>query len=190
MATGYISIGLSSVESFYIGLGFIIRGNGFFKPNISTIVGRLYPEGSPLKDDAYNIFYMGINVGAFTCNFVAALLRNRFGWGWAFVAAGIGMLIGVVIFVLNQKHLKDAPDRGDGSAADPGLLKTLAIQVIIPSIAAGLIGYFFLGAIFKASSKSCSRTPSALVPETYRLSILAYLDSLEAVPPVSIKANW
>jgi len=148
MAIGYIAIGLSSVESFYIGLGFIIVGNGFFKPNISTIVGRLYPEGSPLKDDAYNIFYMGINIGAFTCNFVAALLRNRFGWGWAFVAAGIGMLIGVVIFLLNQKHLKDAPDRGDGSAADPGLLKTLAVQVILPAVGAGLIGYFFLGPVF------------------------------------------
>jgi POT family proton-dependent oligopeptide transporter len=148
MAAGYISIGLSSVESFYIGLGLIILGNGFFKPNISTIVGRLYPDGSPLKDDAYNIFYMGINIGAFTCNFVAALLRNRFGWGWAFVAAGIGMLIGVAVFLLNQKHLMDAPDRGEGATVETGILKKLAAQVIVPSLAAGVFGYFFLGPVF------------------------------------------
>ena len=162
MAAGYITIGLSAVESFYIGLGLVIIGNGFFKPNISTIVGRLYPAGSPLKDDAYNIFYMGINVGAFSCNFVAALLRNRFGWGWAFIAAGIGMLIGVLIFALNQKHLKDAPDRGDGSAVEQGLLKRLFIQVIFPALAAGLIGYLFLGPVF--GSPTTAAFVSACVP--------------------------
>jgi len=152
MAVGYFTIGLSSVESFYVGLGLLIVGNGFFKPNISTIVGRLYPEGSPLKDDAYNIFYMGINIGAFSCNFIAALLRNRFGWGWAFFAAGVGMLLGVLIFVLNQKHLRNAADRGDGSKVEPGLLRKLVIQVILPALAAGLFAYFFLGPVFGSAT--------------------------------------
>ena len=154
MAAGYMTIAFSSVASFYLGLGLIILGNGFFKPNISTIVGRLYPSGSPLKDAGYNIFYMGINIGAFTCNFVAALLRNRFGWGWAFLAAGIGMLIGVLIFVRNQKYLEDAPDRGDGSDVESGILKKLIFQAIFPALAAGAFGYLFLGSIFGGATNA------------------------------------
>ncbi|GAB4115205.1 MAG: hypothetical protein Kow001_16400 [Acidobacteriota bacterium] len=148
MAAGYMTIALSGEGPFYAGLGLVILGNGFFKPNISTIVGRLYPAGSPLKDAGYNIFYMGINIGAFSCNFVAALLRNRFGWEWAFFAAGIGMLLGVLIFVTQQRHLADAPDRGDGSAVEPGILGRLMYQVVLPALAAGAFGYAFLGPWF------------------------------------------
>ncbi len=148
MAAGYMTLALPGDGSFYGGLGLIVFGNGFFKPNISTIVGRLYPKGSPLRDTGYNIFYMGINIGAFVCNFVAALLRNRFGWGWAFFAAGVGMLIGVLIFVTHQKYLRNAPDRGDGSAVQSGVLGQLLAQVLIPALAAGVFGYFFLASVF------------------------------------------
>ncbi len=148
MAAGYMTIALSGEGPFYAGLGLVILGNGFFKPNISTIVGRLYPAGSPLKDAGYNIFYMGINIGAFSCNFVAALLRNRFGWEWAFLAAGVGMLLGVLVFVTQQRHLAGAPDRGDGSAVEPGILGRLMYQVVLPALAAGAFGYAFLGTWF------------------------------------------
>ncbi len=148
MAAGYMTIALSGEGPFYAGLGLVILGNGFFKPNISTIVGRLYPAGSPLKDAGYNIFYMGINIGAFSCNFVAALLRNRFGWEWAFLAAGVGMLLGVLIFVTQQRYLADAPDRGDGSAVEPGILGRLLYQVVLPAAVAGAFGYAFLGPWF------------------------------------------
>jgi proton-dependent oligopeptide transporter, POT family len=145
MAAGYLTIAFPGEGPFYAGLGLVILGNGFFKPNISTIVGRLYPPGSPLRDSGYSIFYMGINIGAFACNFVAALLRNRFGWGWAYFAAGLGMLIGVLIFVVWQRHLKDAPDRGDGSLADTGILSKLLVQVMLPAGVAGAFGFAFLG---------------------------------------------
>ncbi len=71
-----------------------------FKPNISTLLGNLYnkEEFKLNKDAGFNIFYMGINIGAFICNFVAAYLRNKYDWSFAFAAAGIGMLIGVVVF--------------------------------------------------------------------------------------------
>ena len=164
MAAGYFVLGIPNLAShwtgfveesaaghavFFTGLGIIILGNGFFKPNISTIVGRLYPEGSPLKDAGYNIFYMGINIGAFACNFVAALLRNRFGWGYAFAAAGIGMLLGVAIFLLNQRHLRGVSDRGDASVVEEGnILKELAVKVVVPAAIAGWVGWAFLGGIF------------------------------------------
>lgn len=165
MASGYFAMAFPGVGPFYVGMGLVILGNGFFKPNISTIVGRLYPAGSPLRDAGYSIFYMGINIGAFACNFVAALLRNRFGWGWAFFAAGVGMLIGVLIFVTLQRHLKDAPDRGDGSIVEPGILSKLIVQVLLPAAAAGAFGFAFLGPVFGGATTAafvCASIPVVL----------------------------
>jgi POT family proton-dependent oligopeptide transporter len=142
MAAGYLGLGiLPGVAMFYLSLALIVLGNGFFKPNISSIVGRLYPAGSPLKDTGYNIFYMGINIGAFVCNFVAAILRNRYGWGFAFVAAGIGMLAGVIIFLAGQKQLGVATDRGDGSKVESGVLGKLVFGIFLPALAAGVVGW-------------------------------------------------
>ena len=92
MGAGYIGLAIPGEQAFWISLFLIIIGNGFFKPNISTVVGNLYTEEKfkLQKDAGYNIFYMGINIGAFVCNFVAAYLRNYYGWGYAFAAAGIG----------------------------------------------------------------------------------------------------
>src|SRR5665213_3094248 len=109
MACGYLGLALPGSTSMFISLGCIIVGNGFFKPNISTLLGNIYntDELKPKKDSAYNIFYMGINIGAFVCNFVAAYLRNNYGWGYAFAAAGVGMTIALVWFLFGMKHLKD-----------------------------------------------------------------------------------
>ena len=147
MGLGYLGVGLiEGLPGFYASLGLIIVGNGFFKPAMSTIVGRLYPEGSPLKDAGYNIFYMGINVGAFICNFVAAILRNQFGWGYAFAAAGIGMFLGLIIFLSGQKLLAQAQDRGDGGAvAKGGGLVPVLVQVILPALVCYALGYWGLG---------------------------------------------
>ncbi|RMF56944.1 MAG: MFS transporter [Calditrichaeota bacterium] len=157
MALGYLGLAVPGVGIFYISLLLIVLGNGFFKPNISTLVGRLYPEGSKLKDSGYNIFYMGINIGAFVCNFVAAILRNNFGWGYAFAAAGIGMLIGLVTFFLGQKHLTMVHDRGEvGSVADTGILGKLVFQIIIPAGICGFIGYEFFGGLFGGSPQTAA----------------------------------
>jgi len=143
MAAGYLGLGLTEGWTWFgISLFLVILGNGFFKPNISTLVGRLYKEGSPLKDAGYNIFYMGINIGAFVCNFVAAFLRNTYGWGWAFSAAGIGMIVGVIWFAFGQKDLQGASDRGDGTAVERGILLKLLSGILIPAALAGTIGFF------------------------------------------------
>ena len=107
MAAGYLGLALPGWTVFWISLLLIIVGNGFFKPNISTLVGNLYSaeQYKNLKDSGYNIFYMGINTGAFICNFVAAYLRNNYGWGYAFAAAGIGMIFGCAV-QLNQSSIR------------------------------------------------------------------------------------
>jgi proton-dependent oligopeptide transporter, POT family len=93
---------------FFVALIFLIIGNGAFKPNISTQVGNLYRPGDPRRDGAFTIFYMGINLGAFICNIVCGTLAAVFGWHYGFGAAGVGMCIGLVVYLAGQKYL--APD--------------------------------------------------------------------------------
>lgn len=146
MAAGYLGLSIHDNTTFYISLLLIILGNGFFKPNISTMVGNLYNDEryKANKDSGYNIFYMGINIGAFICNFVAAFMRNNYGWGYAFAAAGIGMIIGLFVFAAGTKHVKEADIL---KPAKPGDLPTWMIlsSTILPMIIFGVIGYFLKG---------------------------------------------
>lgn len=91
----------------YYGLAILILGNGFFKPNISTIVGGLYADGDTRKDSAFTIFYMGINLGAFFSPLVCGTLGEKFGWEYGFGMAGIGMLIGTIWFYVQGHKLGD-----------------------------------------------------------------------------------
>lgn len=103
MAIGHF---LMAVESlFFPALIFLIFGNGFFKPNISTQVGGLYPQGDARRDRAYTIFYMGINIGAFFSPLICGTLGQKVGWHYGFGAAGVGMLIGLLIYHFGKKHL-------------------------------------------------------------------------------------
>jgi POT family proton-dependent oligopeptide transporter len=92
---------------FNFGLGVLIIGNGFFKPNISTIVGDFYDDNDPRKDSAFNIFYMGINLGAILGPFIAGALGENVQWGYGYLAAGIGMLIGVLWMKSREATLED-----------------------------------------------------------------------------------
>ncbi len=98
MAIGHFVLAIENNIAFFVALAFIIVGNGFFKPNISTFVGALYPEGDPRKDSGFTIFHMGINIGAFVSPLLCGWLGAEYGWHWGFGLAGIGMLAGVVVF--------------------------------------------------------------------------------------------
>jgi POT family proton-dependent oligopeptide transporter len=103
MAIGHF---LMAVESmFFPALMFLILGNGCFKPNISTQVGLLYPQGDSRRDRAFSIFYVGINLGAFLAPLVCGTLGQKVGWHYGFAAAGVGMMLGLVIYLMNQKYL-------------------------------------------------------------------------------------
>ncbi|HUQ47994.1 MAG TPA: peptide MFS transporter [Gemmatimonadaceae bacterium] len=105
IAIGHLFIALSSVfahRAFFLGLIFIVIGTGLLKPNISAIVGDLYPEGGSRRDAGFSIFYMGINVGALIAPLVTGYLGERVGWHWGFGAAGLGMLVGLITFRLRQ----------------------------------------------------------------------------------------
>jgi POT family proton-dependent oligopeptide transporter len=102
ISAGHISIGLSAFAggklTFFLGLVLIVCGTGLLKPNISAIVGDLYPEGGARRDAGFSIFYMGINLGSFLGQLVTGFLGETVGWHWGFGAAGVGMLIGLVVF--------------------------------------------------------------------------------------------
>ena len=104
---GHLGMTVESNEQiFYLSLALIVSGVGFLKPNISTMVGALYEEGDPRRDSGFTIFYMGINIGAFTATLLCGYLGEEIGWAYGFGAAGIGMLLGLIIFLWGQKYLE------------------------------------------------------------------------------------
>ena len=144
MGLGYILMSIKDLNFLYLSMTLIILGNGFFKPNISTLLGNVYNDAAykARKDAGYNIFYMGINIGAFICNFFGAALYNMYGWYAAFWAAGVGMFIGVVVFIIGTKHYKHADQIKPVSATDMPLLKILG-TILLPAVIFGLIPLTF-----------------------------------------------
>lgn len=142
MGGGLLLMGVPGFSYFVLGLIGLIVGNGFFKPNISAMVGNLYEPGDPKRDSGFNIFYMGINIGAFAATFfVAPLVRNIWGWGWTFRAAGFGVLFAVVILISQWKTLAHADRQPERSGDDVSVLQIL-IKILLPAFGVGLVGYY------------------------------------------------
>ena len=146
MGIGYLLMGVHNITTLYIAMTFVIVGNGFFKPNISTLLGSFYSkeEYKDKKDEGYNIFYMGINVGAFICNFFGAALQILLGWQYAFMAAGVGMFIGVIIFLLGTKHYVGYDQKKGVQDGDMPFYK-IVLFILLPSVIFGIIGWLLKG---------------------------------------------
>lgn len=114
-----------ALKVFFFALALITVGVGFLKPNISTIVGQLYPKNDSRRDSGFTIFYMGINTGSFVATLLCGWLGETYGWGYGFGAAGIGMLIGLATFLWGQKYLQ-----GLAEPNRPALLKERALGPI------------------------------------------------------------
>jgi proton-dependent oligopeptide transporter, POT family len=153
MALGYCLMAVHSLPVLYLSMTLVIMGNGFFKPNISTLLGNLYntPQYIARKDEGYNIFYMGINVGAFICNFFSAVIIIKYGWKYAFVAAGVGMIIGVIVFIWGTKHYASGDIRKPMTKEDMPFSRIFS-TVLLPSVIAGVLGWIIPGNIFQSDS--------------------------------------
>lgn len=126
MAVGQFMLMSDALPIFYTALGLLIIGNGFFKPNISTMVGKMYKAGDSRRDSAFTIFYMGINVGAFFSPLICGWLRQHMGpapgmgYHYGFAAAGVGMILGLLVFVFGQKQvMKDIAAAGNLHEVQP-----------------------------------------------------------------------
>jgi len=141
MASGLFLMSVPGFTPFASGLGLLIIGNGFFKPNISVMVGNIYEPGDPKRDAGFNIFYMGINVGAFVANLLAASVRNEFGWLWTFRVAGIGILVGLIIMGASWKALAKADRKPERGKDDAGF-GAIALKILLPAFTVGVLAYF------------------------------------------------
>jgi POT family proton-dependent oligopeptide transporter len=99
IAMGHFSLAFQTMTMFYIGLALIIVGTGFFKPNVSTMVGQIYKPGDTRRDAGFTIFYMGINLGAFLAPLICGYLGQKVGWHYGFMAAGFGMVLGLLVYL-------------------------------------------------------------------------------------------
>jgi len=146
MGAGYFLMGIHNITMLYIAMTLVIVGNGFFKPNISTLLGNFYNDDKykDKKDEGYNIFYMGINIGAFICNFFGAALQILLGWNYAFMAAGLGMFVGVIIFLLGTKYYGDKTDKKGFQQGDMPFYK-IVLFILLPSLVFGVIGWLLGG---------------------------------------------
>jgi POT family proton-dependent oligopeptide transporter len=118
----------------YLSLALIIIGVGFLKANISTTVGALYGENDPRRDGGFTIFYMGINLGAFLATLICGYLGQTYGWAYGFGAAGVGMTLGLIQYLMGQKHLKGKADPPKPlSAGFEGLFWILGLIAVIPA---------------------------------------------------------
>ena len=155
MGLGYFLMGVHSITVLYIAMTLVILGNGFFKPNISTLLGNFYSNDQykDKKDEGYNIFYMGINVGAFICNFFGAALQILLGWQYAFMAAGLGMFIGVMVFMLGRKHYVGHDEKKGTQEGDMPFIK-IVLFILLPSVVFGVIGWLIKGTASAVNTNS------------------------------------
>jgi proton-dependent oligopeptide transporter, POT family len=184
MGVGYCLMSIHSLSMLYVSMTLVIVGNGFFKPNISTLLGNLYStnEFTNRKDEGYNIFYMGINIGAFICNFFSAAIIIVWGWKYAFVAAGVGMFLGVIIFMLGTKHYEGGDTLKPMSKEDMPFSK-IVLTIFIPSLIAGIIGWFIPGDIFKSDSNDAFIF--ACLPVIYFYATLYFKATTEEKRPIA-----
>jgi POT family proton-dependent oligopeptide transporter len=178
MGLGYMGLGIPGLAafgielsesfvmaSFWVSMLLIVAGNGFFKPSISTLLGNLYSseEYKEKKDWGYNLFYMGINIGALLGPIFAAFMRNKYNWSASFFTAGVGMFIGLIVFTIGLKHVR-AGERNTadaGSSKDSSLAQVLS-YVFLPAIAAGVIGWFLPAKLFGGTLMDSKSTDAFL----------------------------
>ncbi|MGC6478824.1 MAG: peptide MFS transporter [Flavobacteriaceae bacterium] len=126
MALGHFVLAIENNAAFFLALGLIVVGNGFFKPNISTFVGSLYPEGDQRKDAGFVIFYMGINIGGFVAPLLCGWLAASYGWHYGFGLAGFGMLTGLAFF---WSGIRKGVFGNHGLAPQPELLEQKVLGI-------------------------------------------------------------
>lgn len=136
IAAGQLTLAVDNMVTFYLGLALIISGVGCLKPNISTMVGGLYPQGDPRRDSGFTIFYIGINIGAASAPLLVGYIGEKIGWHYGFALAGIGMLLGLTVYLWGQKYLREVgnlvpPKKIDGTNKHAPLTKIERDRVVV-----------------------------------------------------------
>ncbi len=141
IAAGHFSMAVPTVPFFYLGLALIVIGTGLLKPNVSSMVGDIYPEGGARRDAGFSIFYMGINLGAILGPLLCGILGEGYNWHWGFSLAGFGMVLGLISYKLGDKYLGTAGNLKTNESAEVLSRRSRRFYTIL-SAAAGLIVLF------------------------------------------------
>lgn len=191
MAAGHLMMTVENTVAFYTALGMLIVGNGFFKPNISTIVGKLYPPGSARKEGGFTVFYMGVNLGAAIAPLVCAYVGETYGWHRGFGLATIGMLVGLAVFVAPIRLTQGLILFGAFATA-VGLLfiQDNIYQLIVNAFVgmalavAGVIAFIALGRGGVPAGAGAPPNPSLLLRKfgPFRFDVLVYAGIILSVP--------
>jgi len=149
IAAGNYTIAVPNLTAFYLGLALIIVGTGMLKPNVSTLVGALYTEHDARRDGGFSIFYMGINLGAMLAPLVCGYLGENINWHYGFFAAGVGMTLGLIQYVLGGKYLGRAGLTAEGTKADATLFRRVlagAAVIVLAGVAVTMSGLMEISA--------------------------------------------
>jgi POT family proton-dependent oligopeptide transporter len=161
IALGHFSLAIEDPTFFFGGLVLIVIGTGLLKPNISTMVGELYPEGGARRDAGFSIFYMGINLGAFIAPLVCGTLGQRVNWHWGFAAAGIGMVLGLIQYVLMGRLLGQAGLHPNAETDPAARRRTLTI--LLGSIAALAVIVFLAFRVFGVTVEMVANVTGVII---------------------------
>jgi len=171
IAAGHFSMAIPTSETFFIGLLLIVIGTGMLKPNISTLVGELYPvDEQARRDSGFSIFYAGINLGAFLAPFVTGYLGEKVNWHLGFGMAGIGMLVGLIQYKLTEKHLGEAglePSTPVQGTENEGRIRTTLLVVVAALV---LLVMLMITGVINANPVAMGRILGYVIP----ISAIAY----------------
>ena len=128
MMLGHLVLGLEALPFFYAGLVLLACGSGLLKPNVSTLAGNLYRDRPELRDQGFNIYYMGVNIGAFISPLSVAWLRIHYGWSVAFMSAAVAMLLSLITFITFKHHLAAADVKDEATRAHAAVLSSSEVR--------------------------------------------------------------
>ncbi|HYG37469.1 MAG TPA: peptide MFS transporter [Cytophagales bacterium] len=164
---GHFCLALPYTQTFFLGLFFIVVGTGLLKPNISSMVGALYPpDQQDKRDSGFSVFYMGINLGAFSAPFITSYLGENINWHYGFAAAGLGMVLGLVQYKLSERNLGEIglqPSRNEDPSKQKSFEKNIKISLWILAIGIGLLILLLMLEIIKINPVTIAQVSTLII---------------------------
>jgi len=175
MMLGHLVLGVEALPFFYGGLVLLACGSGLLKPNVSTLVGNLYRHRPELRDQGFNIYYMGVNIGAFVSPLTVAWLRTHYGWSVAFMSAALAMLFSLAIFISFRHYLADADvktepaDRAASRPLAPGEVRSRVITLLAVFSISFVFWIAFYQIFYTFTFWARDNTATTMSPETFQV---------------------
>ena len=194
IATGHFLMAYPSIQTFYLGLIFIVCGTGLLKPNVSGIVGTLYTKDDVRRDAGFSVFYMGINLGAFIAPLICGPLGQRINWHWGFGAAGVGMTLGIIQYIAGKKHIapglaRMAKNEADDRVAERAAGKSPSFSTTEWKRISVIAILFFFSVLFWGAFEQAGSSLNLFADRLTRLNFLSWnfpSSTFQSVQPLFI----